>query len=106
MVDFLWDGGSSQIAYDVIIQVGWFKLIDFGEKIKIIWANRWTDGIWQIWKTAPALFYNTNRFSNNVWYNQTPVINISQFYQDVQKYVSHVQTVETTVVYMYYISMY
>ncbi len=22
MVDFLWDGGSSQIAYDVIIQVG------------------------------------------------------------------------------------
>ncbi len=45
----IWDGGSSKIGYDVIIQQiqdGGLKLIDFGEKIKalkIIWVKRLTD---------------------------------------------------------------
>ncbi len=50
IVDFIWDGGSSKIAYDVIIQQmqdGGLKLTDFGEKIKalkIIWVKILTDG--------------------------------------------------------------
>ncbi len=39
IVDFIWDGRSSKIAYDVIIQQiqdGGLKLIDFGEKIKAL----------------------------------------------------------------------
>ncbi len=101
IVDFIWDGGSSKIAYDVIIQQiqdGGLKLIDFGEKIKalkIIWVKRLTDGTPQRWKAAPAVFYNTSSFSDYFSYNQNPIINILQFYQDVQKYWSQVQTVET-----------
>ncbi len=37
MTDFIWDGRSSKIAYDVIIQQvqdGRLKLMDVGEKIK------------------------------------------------------------------------
>ncbi len=96
----IWDGGSSKIAYDVIIQQiqdGGLKLIDFGEKIKalkIIWVKRLTDGTPQRWKAAPAVFYNTSSFSDYFSYNQNPIINISQFYQDVQKHWSQVQTVE------------
>ncbi len=55
------------------------------------------DGTPQRWKAAPAVFYNTSSFSDYFSYNQNPIINISQFYQDVQKYWSHVQTVETCI---------
>ena len=46
IVDFIWDGGSSKIAYDVIIQqvfAGGLKLVDFEEKVKAlqaIWIKR------------------------------------------------------------------
>ncbi len=86
IVDFIWDGGSSKIGDDVIIQQiqdGGLKLIDVGEKIKalkIIWVKRLTDGTPQRWKASPAVFYNTISFSDYFSYNQNPIINISQFY--------------------------
>ncbi len=103
IVDFIWDGGSSKRAYDIIIQQiqnGGLKLIDFREKIKalkIIWVKRLTDGTPQRWKVLPDVFYNTNSFSDYYSYNQNQIINISQFYQDVQKYWSQVQTVEACI---------
>ncbi len=61
IVDFIWDGGSLKIAYDVIIkqiQDGGLKRIDFREKIKalkIICVKRLTAGTPQRWKVAPAV---------------------------------------------------
>ncbi len=37
----------------------------------------------------------SSSFSDYFSFNQNPIINISQFYQGVQKYWSHVQTAET-----------
>ncbi len=99
----IWDGGSSKIAYDVIIQQiqdGGLKLIYFGEKIKalkIIWVKRLTVGTPQRWKVAPTVFYKTSSFSDYFSSNQNPIINISQFYQDVQKYWLQAQIVETCI---------
>ncbi len=103
ILDFIWDGWSSKIAYDVIIQQiqdGVLKIIDFGEiikSLKIIWMKRLTDGTPQRWKAAPAVFYNISTFSDYFSYHQHPKINISQFYQDVQRYWSQVQTIETCI---------
>ncbi len=101
IVEFIWDGGSSKIAYDVIIQQiqdGQLKLIDFEEKIKalkIIWLKLLTGGTPQRWKAAPGSFYKTSSFSDYFSYNLNPIIDISQLYQDAQKYWSQVQTLET-----------
>ena len=100
IVDFIWDGGSSKIAYDVMIQQihdGGLKLIDFGEKVKAlktIWVKRMTDGSPQKWKAAPAIFYNTNNLSNFFSYNLKPVSIKSQFYQDIQHYWSQLQQIK------------
>ncbi len=53
--------------------------------------KRLTDGTPQRWKAAPAVFYNTSSFSDYFSYNK------SQFYQDIKKYWSQVQTVETCI---------
>ncbi len=56
--------------------------------LKITWIKRLTDGTPQRWKAAPAVFYNTSSFPDYFSYNQNPIITITQFYQDVKKFVT------------------
>ncbi len=63
IVEFIWDGGSSKMAYDVFIQQiqdGGLIVIDFEEKEKalnIIWVKWLTGETPQRWKAAPALCF-------------------------------------------------
>ena len=93
ILNFLWDGGSSKIAYEVIIQEikdGGLGLIDFEEKekaLKINWIKRITDGSNARWKLAPSYFYKCNDLTFFFQCNQN-VMNDTKLrmYGSIQKY--------------------
>ena len=90
ILDFLWDGKTPKIAYNVLIQnieQGGLKLIDFDTKIqslKVSWIKRLADNKNSRWKAAPKAVYNTN---NLEWYfkcNRARDGNIQpKFYRDI-----------------------
>lgn len=65
VLNFLWDGGTAKIAYNVLIQGidhGGLKLTDFECKVKALkasWVKRFCDGSDVNWKAAPSVFYGT-----------------------------------------------
>ena len=65
IIDFMWGGGSSKIAYNVLIQnieQGGLKLIDFESKVKSLkasWVKRLTDESGGRWKAASKYFLKT-----------------------------------------------
>jgi hypothetical protein len=101
IVNFLWDGGSTKIAYDVTcqqIQYGGLKLTDFEDKVKslkLMWIKRLSSEEHQRWKASPAIFYNTDNFTQFFSYNLGPLEYIPKFYQDVQNFWSETQKIET-----------
>jgi hypothetical protein len=101
LLNFLWDGKPSKIAYDVIIQqinCGGLKLVDFEEKIKAIkvgWITRLTDSSNGRWKAAPSLFYKTVDLNFYFCCNQScdPCIK-PNFYQDIHNFWSKLQVIK------------
>ena len=89
IVDFLWDGKPTKLAYNVMIQQiekGGLKLVDFESKVKTLkaaWVQRMTNNISQRWKAAPAAFYNTNSLHEYFKYNQSAIKLEPKFYQDI-----------------------
>jgi hypothetical protein len=90
IVDFMWDGKTTKIAYDVLIQTildGGLKLVDFESKVKALkvsWVQRLTNGANQSWKAAPTSFYNTLALKEYFMYNQVYKKIKPMFYQEIQ----------------------
>jgi hypothetical protein len=97
IVDFIWNGKPSKIAYDVLIQQihdGGLKLVDFESKVKalkVIWVKRMIVENREKWMLAPLLFYKTNNLMDYFSYNQSHTKLTPKFYQDIHNYWSDIQ---------------
>ena len=66
VVDFIWDGKPSKIAYNVLVQSvehGGLKWVDFESKVKaakIVFVKRLLDKSKARWKASVPTFLNTN----------------------------------------------
>jgi hypothetical protein len=108
LLDYIWDGKPSKIAYDVLIQGipdGGLKLMDFESKVKslkAIWAKRFIDVTTHRWKAAPSLFYNASNLNLFFMSNHPPYCNIKpMFYQDVFSFwseVKHIKDISKSIV--------
>jgi exonuclease III len=99
ILDFMWDGKPSKIAYNVIIQdisLGGLKLTDFESKVKSLkacWVKRFLDTSTSRWKAAPCKFYDTSSVEmffkeNHGNYKISP-----KFYEDVHNFWSEIRTI-------------
>ena len=93
VVDFLWDGKPSKIAYDILIQqidAGGLKLMDIDSKVKALktmWVKRFFDDSAMRWKATPSHFYKTHDFKQFFKYNIQPEsVAHSKFYNDICKF--------------------
>jgi hypothetical protein len=92
IVNFLWDGKPSKIAYDVLIQdieKGGLKLIDFKAKVKSLntnWIKRLTDKRQANWKVIPSVYFKCDDLELYFMSNKAPDKSIrSKFYFNIQK---------------------
>ena len=89
VLDFLWDGKPSKVAYNVMIQNivdGGLKLVDIESKVKslkAIWGKRFITECGQKWKAVPALLYKTNDISLFFKMNQEDKVIHHKFYQEI-----------------------
>ena len=91
MLDFLWDGKPSKVAYDILIQKtcdGGLKLVDFETKVrtlKLAWVQRLCNLSQANWKAAPLFLLDTKDFNLYFKCNQETIKNLpSKFYSEVQ----------------------
>ena len=102
VLNFLWNGKTPKIAYDVIIQPienGGLKLIDFESKVKslkAVWVKRFLDVSSSRWKAVPGTFYNTTDFKFFFQCNHSPKNFPCLFYQNVHNNWSKVREVDCT----------
>ncbi len=102
VVDFIWEGKTSKIAYDVLIQQteeGGLKLVDFEDKVKslkVMWAKRLTKHEKERWMAAPTVFYKTQNLSQHFFFNQDKIKMEPTFYEHIHNYWSELQSVEIT----------
>jgi exonuclease III len=91
IVNFMWDGGSSKIAYDILIQQiedGGLKLVDFEDKVKslkVMWVKRFSDESKGRWKAAPRFFYKTSNLERYFNFNTGKVKLTYKFYEEIKK---------------------
>lgn len=101
ITDFIWDGKPAKIAYNVLIQnisKGGLKLIDLETKIKalkVTWIRRLIIGKMERWKAIPMNLFKTKDFFKLFRSNESPRKSIPPFYQDVHKYWSELQIVNS-----------
>ena len=101
VTDFLWNGKTPKIAYNVIVQNisdGGLKLVDFECKVKslnVSWVKRLTDNIDARWKAAPSHFYNTNDLTYYFSCNRNSVNqSIPDFYKSIHDNWSEISTID------------
>ena len=101
VVDFIWDGKPSKIAYNVLVQSiedGGLKLVDFESKVKaakIVFVKRLLDKSKARWKASAPTFLNTNNTHLYFQCNQSKTEKIkSKFYADVHNFWSEIQAIE------------
>ncbi len=88
VVDFISEGKTSKIAYDVLIQQteeGGLKLVDFEDKVKslkVIWVKHLTKDKKERWMAAPTVFYKTQNLSQHFLFNQDKIKMEPNFYED------------------------
>ncbi len=100
ILDFIWDGKTSKIAFNTIIQNiedGGLKLSNFEDRVKMLkvnWVKRLTDCSNGRWKAAPTTFYSTDNLTFYFSCNMGPVKNLKpMFYKDIHNYWSEVQII-------------
>ena len=92
ILDFVWDGSTSKIAYSTLIQgigKGGLKLVDLELKVKslsITWVKRLTDESNGKWKALPSTFFNTNNLNTYFSSNRSRLTQLDepQFYKVMQ----------------------
>ncbi len=92
IVDFIWDGKPSKIAYDVLvknIEDGGLKMVDLESKVKsfnINWVKRFTLNKEGNWKKAPAYFYQEKDLVFHFECNKPPVKCPVKLYNEIHKH--------------------
>ncbi len=70
VVDFIWEGKTFKIAYNVLIQQaeeGGLKLVDFEDKVKslkVMWVKRLIKDKKERWMATPSSLYKTQNLLN------------------------------------------
>ena len=99
VVDFIWDGKPSKIAYNVLaqsIEDGGLKLVDFESKVKaakIVFVKRLLDKSKARWKASAPTFLNNTHLYFQCNQSKTEKIK-SKFYADVHNFWSEIQAIE------------
>ncbi len=73
VVDFIWEGNTSKIAYDVLIQQteeAGLKLVD----LKAMWVKHLTKDEKEIWMDAPTVFYKRQNLAQHFLFNQDKML--------------------------------
>jgi hypothetical protein len=102
IVNFLWDGGSSKIAYKILIQQienGGLKLLDFEDKVKalkLMWIKRYVKGTDKKWMAATKFFYNTNNLVQYFSFNKGKIKLAHKFYEEIHNFWSELQCFDVT----------
>ncbi len=103
ILDFIWDGKPSRIAYDVLILSignGGLKLMDIETKVKslkAVWVKRFFDLSSHRWKAAHRFcFIKQWIYTSFFSANQSPLKVKPKLYQEVQKYWSEARIINNT----------
>ncbi len=92
VLDFIWEGIISKIAYDVLIQQreeGGLKLVDVEDKVKslkVMWVKHLTKDEKERWMASPTVFYKAQNLSQHFLFNQDKIKMEPKFYEDIHNY--------------------